>query len=446
MDSRKKNLINEIRKLKSIKADDGFKFALRKKMFEEAGRRLVINMADPRLHNQQASNLQKIFINLLPRKQNMFLPLLLIAALLGGGAGATYASQSSLPGETLYPIKLVTEKAQTVLNINNDAKEADLHIKFSEERLNEVDKLAQRGKAKPELVKEAVDNYKKELSEAKNILANASAVNSDQSTQIAKNLADATNHDKEILVKISGEVDSEDALDILKDAWKEAVEHNDVATIELLKSLTSSTANTASNAAANNTNTTVNTTGMTNTTTTTDTGTQNNQTATNTATTTAPVAATTTVQDQQSQQMVANKIAEASHKISEAEKYIAKKEAQGVETSVTRAKITEAKTLLADAQNLLSQAKYTEAFLKAKDAHQAAQVAKEFLENSYKSDHHEKNDRDDDEIIFMLPTAPASADETFVQPVVNNHKEDGDKKREDKKEQKHENKEEQERD
>lgn len=408
MDRRKKNLIEEIRRLRSIKADDGFKFALRKRMFEEAGKSFVINMSGSRHHSQQASNLQKVFINLLPKKQNMFLPLLLIAALLGSSAGATYASQSSLPGETLYPIKLATEKAQTALNISDDEKEADLHIKFSEKRLNEVDELAKKGKAEPRLIKEAVDNYKKELSEAKNILASTSVVDPVQSTQIARRLADGTKQHKETLIRISGEVDSDDALDILKDAWKEAVEHNDVATIELLKDLTSKKSDTENK--PNKKNTAVNTdvadaTGVT--TSTTAVADIQNQAATTTSTNQAVTAVP--VQDQQSQNMVDNKIAEASHKISEAERYVAKKEVQGTDVTAAKAKIAEAKTLLADSQNLLSQAKYTEAFLKAKDAHQSAQIAKESLEDSYNSEHNKEEDDDDDEDVFVLPSTSADA-------------------------------------
>lgn len=436
MDSRKKNLIEEMKKLRSIKADDGFKFALRKRMFEEAGKSFVINMSGSRHHSQQASNLQKIFINLLPKKQNMFLPLLLIAALLGSSAGATYASQSSLPGETLYPVKLATEKAQTVLNVNDNAKEADLHIKFSEKRLYEIDALAQKGEAKLELVREAVDKYKEELSEAKNILTSASVVGSDQSIQIAKSLADATNHSKETLVKISGEVDSDDALDILKDAWKEAVEHNDIATIELLKSLTSDMT------AAANTTSTTNTVANTNTADTTistaATGTQN-QAAVTTSTNQAVVAVP--VQDQQSQNMVNNKMAEASHKISEAERYIVKKESRGADVGAAKIKIAEAKTLLADSQNLLNQAKYTEAFLRAKDAHRAAQIAKESLENDHKDKNHKEEDGDDDENIFVLPAAisdtSASNSSTGTASVRSETDYDQDNDDEDKKEKKH---------
>ena len=396
MNIQNKDIINEIKKLKLIKADDSFKFSLRTKIFEEAGRSFVTNVKDTRLHNQQTSNLQQIITNLIPGRKNMFISLLLIAALLGGGAGTTYASQSSLPGDVLYPVKIATGKVQTVLTVD-DTKEADLHLKFSEKRLGEVDKLAQKGRANPELVKEVIDNYKKELSEAKDILDKVSAVSPDQSIKIARSLDSATTRHKESLVKISGEVEGAGALDALKGAWKEAINHNDIAKIELLKKLAVSDVvdpvlineNVSSNTDTSAVSAVVD-------------GTADSSASNTMQTDQAADAGVAVIQSPELHKMVTNKISEANHKISEAEKYINKKEAKGADASVAKAQIVEARTLIVDAKNLLGQAKYAEAFLKAKEAHQKAQGAKEALENNYKREHQEKEDSDDDENIFIL--------------------------------------------
>ena len=59
----------------------------------------------------------------------------LIIALTGGGTVA--ASQGSLPGDTLYSVKLFTEDTRTAVAFNPDSK-ARLQIKFAAERIDEI--------------------------------------------------------------------------------------------------------------------------------------------------------------------------------------------------------------------------------------------------------------------------------------------------------------------
>lgn len=68
----------------------------------------------------------------------------LIAALVGGG-GVTMASQNSLPGDVLFPVKVLTEEARAAFAF--DAKsEANLQMKFAARRVGELkDLLEQRG-------------------------------------------------------------------------------------------------------------------------------------------------------------------------------------------------------------------------------------------------------------------------------------------------------------
>lgn len=402
-----REIIKKIKTLKSIKADEAFKFDLRKRLIEESG--VVTNINISRLQKQQDMSILR-FINNVYKRKNMLIPMLLIAALLGGGAGATYASQSSLPGDVLYPVKIASEKVQTALVVD-DVKEADLHLKFSSERLEEVEELAQKGEKSPELVKLAVDNYKTELAQVQTIL-NSAPTNSTQTTQIAQNVADAVSQNKIIIVRVSKEFDDDDdILNILEEAWEEAIEHNDVATIALLQ-------NAINIASVNTTNTSNNQNTLTTNTTATNNNT-NNSTSTNTGSTTTTDNQATTqttnptttvvVVDPAMQVKVLNKISEANHKIAEAEKYIAKKEAQGLDMSDAKNQVATAKTYIADAQNLLSQNKYSEAFLKAKEAHNTAKVAKELAEHKYKEEKHDDDKDEDNEIIFIIPSAVDAA-------------------------------------
>lgn len=66
----------------------------------------------------------------------------LIVILAVGIGGAAYASQSSLPGETLYTVKLATEKVQVAL-ATNDAKKVEVLSNHAKNRLEEVAKLVE---------------------------------------------------------------------------------------------------------------------------------------------------------------------------------------------------------------------------------------------------------------------------------------------------------------
>lgn len=356
-----KEIIKKISVLKSIKADEGFKFDLRKKVLEEIGPVTTVPVVR-RYQIQGMSTLQFMRSNF----TNMILPLLIIVSLLGGGAGATYASQSSLPGEVLYPVKLVTERAQVALTVD-DTREAALHLRFSSKRLEEVEELAHEGKKDPKLVKLAVENYKTELVQAQAVLS-GSATSSAQSLQIAQNVSDAISQNRAIIARISREFDEDEddeVLDLLEEMWEEAVEHNDTATMKLL----------LRNIIASATTTPVIIPPV--------------------ATSTVATSTTMVIADAGLRVKVLNKIAESIHKITESERYIAKKEVQGLNVADAKTQVMAAKALLVEAENLLSQNKYAEAFLKAKEAHRAAKDAKDFAEHTYKEEKHESKDKDD---------------------------------------------------
>lgn len=372
-----KNFIEKIKILKSVKADEAFKFDLRKKIIEESG--IVTNINFSRLQKQQDMSILQFITNNLYKGKPMFIPLLLIAALLGGGTGATYASQSSLPGDALYPVKLASEKARTAIVIN-DVKEAKLHLKFSSKRLEEVEELAKKGGGESRLVKLAVDNYKEELTKVQEIL-NSAPANTAQTAQIAQNVADTVSQNKVVIARVSKEFNGDNgALHELERAWEEAIEHNDVATIALLSDSRVSTQDSPMNTSAYSTNQSV----------------ILQQTNTNS---TAPAIAI----DLSAQARVSNKISETNHKIAEAEKYIAKKEQKNIDVTEAKEQIGITKTTVNDAQNLLSQNRYSESFLKAKEAHEIAEMAKKSAEDNYNKKEHADEEDEDDEVLFVIP-------------------------------------------
>ncbi|HEY58726.1 MAG TPA: hypothetical protein G4O04_09380 [Anaerolineae bacterium] len=67
----------------------------------------------------------------------------MVTALLGGG-GAVYASESALPGEALYPVKMAVEEVQ--LALAGPEQDVNLLAQFTQRRLEEVQALAAQGR------------------------------------------------------------------------------------------------------------------------------------------------------------------------------------------------------------------------------------------------------------------------------------------------------------
>ncbi len=87
---------------------------------------------------------------------------LVFVLLFGGWMTTVQAASSSLPGDTLYGLKLVTERAQ--LAISSAERRAVLHTEFAQRRLNEATVLQSLGES--ELVPEAMEAFREQLHEA----------------------------------------------------------------------------------------------------------------------------------------------------------------------------------------------------------------------------------------------------------------------------------------
>jgi hypothetical protein len=68
--------------------------------------------------------------------------LVIVVAVSALGAGTAYASQSSLPGDALYPLKLATEQAGMML-LRDDAARAERALSFVERRMGEMEVLTE---------------------------------------------------------------------------------------------------------------------------------------------------------------------------------------------------------------------------------------------------------------------------------------------------------------
>jgi hypothetical protein len=129
----------------------------------------------------------------------------MIAVILG--ASAVYASEQSLPGDLLYPIKTkITEPIETALAITPQAK-AEVETKFAERRLKEAEALDKMGRLTPKLDKEISKKFDSHVSDfykiKKQIQKNDATSSIDENNQIQKDFENTINTHKEILNKFN---------------------------------------------------------------------------------------------------------------------------------------------------------------------------------------------------------------------------------------------------
>ncbi|MBE0697180.1 MAG: hypothetical protein IH586_09675, partial [Anaerolineaceae bacterium] len=95
--------------------------------------------------------------------------LILIFTLLFGGTGVTvYAAQNSLPDETLYPVKLMTENIRTGLSTQSEDR-LELELQFAQKRLDEMLALNQEGHPLTTVV---VNRWEEQIQTALRLTAN----------------------------------------------------------------------------------------------------------------------------------------------------------------------------------------------------------------------------------------------------------------------------------
>jgi hypothetical protein len=82
--------------------------------------------------------------------------LAIVLTLSAVGVGTAYASQASLPGDTLYPIKLATEQAGMML-MGDDVARAERALSLANKRVREMEALAEKGR--PQDLNLAVEKY-----------------------------------------------------------------------------------------------------------------------------------------------------------------------------------------------------------------------------------------------------------------------------------------------
>ena len=146
----------EIQESPDVKPSPAFKVRARVQLMEQIyAKQSVIKWPWVRYINQVKPIPYKRGFNMVRFKMAaIFVAVTLVVFALGGGT--VYASQYSLPGGVLYPVKLGTEQARLFVAANN-VDRAELYLTFANSRVGEMKALAER--ERPEKINLAVNGY-----------------------------------------------------------------------------------------------------------------------------------------------------------------------------------------------------------------------------------------------------------------------------------------------
>ena len=115
---------------------------------------------------QKAQPKRWSFFGWLPRWATIAIIVVFVFLLAGGGTAA--AASNSLPGETLYPVKLATERVQFAFTFSEEGT-ARLHARFAGRRAEEMARLAEAGNL--ERVEAALSRFEAHLADIEDLAA-----------------------------------------------------------------------------------------------------------------------------------------------------------------------------------------------------------------------------------------------------------------------------------
>lgn len=190
----------EIREPPDVKPSPAFKVRARVQLMEQIhAMRGVTKWRWFRYSGQRKPILYKRRFNMVA----IIVAIVLAVSALGGGT--VYASQGSLPGEVLYPVKLGTEQVRLVL-ATSDTSKAELYLTFANSRLEEMAALVE--KEKPAKISIAVNGYEGAIAMAIEKMEAASGKGL-AIADISELVAAATSKHLSVLDKVGGIVPEE---------------------------------------------------------------------------------------------------------------------------------------------------------------------------------------------------------------------------------------------
>ncbi|NBS41710.1 hypothetical protein EBS80_03535, partial [bacterium] len=161
--------------------------------------------------------------------QPMSVAMSAFALIFGGWVTTVNASFDSVPGDVLYPVKLVTERVQITLATSGEQR-AKLHAEFAGRRLDEINSItSSSGSDKDTRVKAAVDGFKQEIASVNDELMNIQISDPSQAASLAMIVDqktdeyEATINQSEPSVPEGSKTDVAEALDAVQQTNSQAV-------------------------------------------------------------------------------------------------------------------------------------------------------------------------------------------------------------------------------
>ena len=108
--------------------------------------------------------------------------LVVLLVISASGTGTAYASQASLPGDSLYPVKMATENVRRIFTFDEAAR-IELELAFMDTRLQEIGTLVEKNPGK---VASAVTGYKDNVAKVVESAEKAGAGYSEKMEMVAR--------------------------------------------------------------------------------------------------------------------------------------------------------------------------------------------------------------------------------------------------------------------
>jgi len=131
----------QIREAPDVKPSPAFKVKTRVQLMEHIHERQAVTKWPWSRYNRQTKPI------LVKRRFSSMVGVIIaiVLALSAVGGGTAYASQGSLPGDALYPVKLGTEQIGMMLP-GGDAARTERALNFADRRIGEMEALAEEGR------------------------------------------------------------------------------------------------------------------------------------------------------------------------------------------------------------------------------------------------------------------------------------------------------------
>ncbi|MFU8796212.1 MAG: DUF5667 domain-containing protein, partial [Dehalococcoidia bacterium] len=173
----------DIREPPDVKPSPHFKTRARVWLMDEIGLR---QSAGKRLRSRCSSQVRPM--PLIRRFSMVGVIIAIVLAISAAGGGTAYASQSSLPGDTLYRVKLATEQVRMALP-GDDVSKAERALTLAERRVEEMEALVDIGRA--EYLRLAAEKYDDAIGFALAMMRRARVTGLD-TTNVTARIAEAT--------------------------------------------------------------------------------------------------------------------------------------------------------------------------------------------------------------------------------------------------------------